>query len=219
MIAFAQVNTSVYGDHMARLTEQDWLTHGLKTLADHGIAGLKAAKMAETLGVSRGSFYWHFEDIHDFEARLLDHWQRLTTDETIRQIDRAANETERLPELMIKAFRARPELDRAIRVWAGIDESVRAKLRRVDALRIEYLKNLLVAGGLADDQAQYRARFIYASSLGDAAISARAGPAFTTTEIRELAELLSRDWGNGSADSAKHPTSALTSSNPDGEGS
>lgn len=192
MALFAQVNTSVYGGWMTRLTEQDWLDHGLKTLADQGIGALKAAKMAEALGVSRGSFYWHFEDIHDFEARLLDRWQTLTTDETIREMDTAASKTERLPELMIKAFRTRPDLDRAVRVWAQIDEGARAKLRKVDALRIEYLKSLLVAGGLTDEQAQYRARFIYAGSLGDAVIAERAGPQFTTSQLRELAEIVSR---------------------------
>ncbi|MEO0690886.1 MAG: TetR family transcriptional regulator [Pseudomonadota bacterium] len=177
---------------MARLTEQDWLDHGLKTLATQGVGALKAAKMAEKLGVSRGSFYWHFEDMRAFETRLLDRWQELTTDETIREMESEQREAERLPGLMIRALVERPDLDRAIRVWAEIDAKARAKLRKVDALRIGYLCNLLVASGLAEDQALHRARFIYAASLGDAAIAPDASPPFTTAQIRELAELVSR---------------------------
>lgn len=177
---------------MARLTEQDWLDHGLKTLAIQGVGALKAAKMAEKLGVSRGSFYWHFDDMRAFETRLLDRWQELTTDETIRDMDSKQRESERLPGLMIRALMGRPDIDRAIRVWAEIDARARAKLRKVDALRIGYLRDLLVASGVGENQAVHRARFIYAASLGDAAIAPEASPHLTAAQIREIAELVSR---------------------------
>src|ERR1700724_2716783 len=70
------VNTPVYGASMnERLTKDDWITHGLRTLANDGANALKVGPMATKLKVSRGSFYWHFSDIADFRAQLLRSWQ------------------------------------------------------------------------------------------------------------------------------------------------
>ena len=52
-----------------RLTKQDWINSGLRTLATEGASALKVGAMAAALGVSRGSFYWHFKDFADFRAR------------------------------------------------------------------------------------------------------------------------------------------------------
>lgn len=175
---------------MARLTEQNWLDHGLKTLAKSGFASLKAATMAEALGVSRGSFYWHFKDIFDFQTRLLAHWRSRTTDMIIREMDAKSDADQRLPDLMIRAFAAKADLDRAIRVWATYDAQARAHLMDVDKLRMDYIKSLLKAAGLADDIASQRARFLYAASLGDAAIAPDVGRSFTTEDLKRLAALL-----------------------------
>lgn len=184
------VKTLVYGKGMTRLTEHDWLDHGLQTLARSGFASLKAATLAESLGVSRGSFYWHFKHILDFRTRLLLHWQRQTTDAIIREMDTQANEEERLPELMIRAYAAKPQLERAVRVWATHDEQARTHLSRVDRLRLNYIRKLLKAAGLNDRTATYRARFLYAASLGDSAIAPAAAPPLRTTDLRQLATLL-----------------------------
>ena len=54
-----------------QLSAQDWLDQGLKTLADSGFTALKAEPLAKAMGVSRGSFYWHFADIGAFHAAIL----------------------------------------------------------------------------------------------------------------------------------------------------
>jgi AcrR family transcriptional regulator len=46
-----------------QLSATDWLRQGLKTLAQSGFTALKAEPLAKAMGVSRGSFYWHFADI------------------------------------------------------------------------------------------------------------------------------------------------------------
>ena len=68
------VNTLVYVYAMdKRLTKMQWLDHGLKTLAHSGASLLKAGTLAKSLGVTRGSFYWHFADVEDFHRQLLSH--------------------------------------------------------------------------------------------------------------------------------------------------
>src|SRR5689334_18004652 len=60
----ARVNTVLYGCEMSdRLAAADWVKAGLKALAADGVGALKADLLAKSLGISRGSFYWHFADI------------------------------------------------------------------------------------------------------------------------------------------------------------
>ncbi|MEM1277313.1 MAG: TetR family transcriptional regulator [Pseudomonadota bacterium] len=177
---------------MKRLTEGDWLDHGLRTLAVSGHGSLKAAKMAEALGVSRGSFYWHFKDIRDFRERLLMHWQTLTTDAIIREMEAKAEKAERLPDLMVRAFSAKPQLEKAIRAWADHDADAQAHLIKVDKLRIGYIHKLLTMAGVDAKIAGSRARFLYAASLGDAAIAPDAVSRHSTTDLHALAALLTR---------------------------
>ena len=151
-----------------RLTPSDWVTHGLRTLANDGHNGLKVGAMAETLNVSRGSFYWHFQDIADFRARLLQAWREHTTDRVIQRLEAKEVGPDRLKWLMKRAFSAAPALDRAIRGWAANDSAVAAMVASVDAGRIAYIAGLLAASGVERRRALQRATFIYWAYLGQA---------------------------------------------------
>ena len=51
-----------------QLSADDWISQGLKALAKSGFIALKADPLARAMGVSRGSFYWHFADLGAFHA-------------------------------------------------------------------------------------------------------------------------------------------------------
>ena len=114
-----------------RLTKSAWIDHGLRTLASHGPNALKVGPLSTALGVSRGSFYWHFRDIADFRAQLLGSWQERMTDQVIQEIAGQA-EPDRLKHLLKRAFADKPRLDRAIRSWAAEDDDVAAIVASVD---------------------------------------------------------------------------------------
>jgi AcrR family transcriptional regulator len=57
-----------------QLSAKDWLDQGLKALAANGVTALKAEPLAKAMGVSRGSFYWHFDDIGAFRTAILAYW-------------------------------------------------------------------------------------------------------------------------------------------------
>ena len=57
-----------------RLTREDWLLQALEVLAAQGPAKLNIQSLCQALGVSRGSFYWHFADRAEFIAALLELW-------------------------------------------------------------------------------------------------------------------------------------------------
>jgi AcrR family transcriptional regulator len=163
----AGVNTLVYGATMNdRLSKDDWLTHGLRTLAKDGANALKVGPMAEKLRVSRGSFYWHFSDIGDFRAQLLRSWQERSTDQVIADLDARKAEPDRLKHLMKRAFAGKRDLERAIRSWAAEDQDVASIVASVDARRVAYIAKMLVAAGVDSQRARGRAAFLYWAYLG-----------------------------------------------------
>jgi AcrR family transcriptional regulator len=153
-----------------RLTKADWIAQGLTTLANEGPNALKALPMATALKVSRGSFYWHFRDIADFRAQLLQAWQARITEQVIENLETEEAGPDRLKSLLRRAFRAPPKLDRAVRAWAAEDAGVAAVVAAVDARRIAYIASLLAASGVQAARADSRAAFLYWAYLGQSAV-------------------------------------------------
>ena len=153
-----------------RLTKTDWIRHGLRALARDGPNALKVGAMATKLNVSRGSFYWHFEDMAAFRAQLLESWREVSTDQVIRDLDARDGDPERLKRLLRRALSGPRMLDRAMRSWAGEDEEVAKVIASVDARRVERIAGLLIDAGVDRERAHYRAAFLYWAYLGQAVV-------------------------------------------------
>ena len=189
----AGVNTLVYGATMSdRLTKDDWLTHGLRTLAKDGANALKVGPMATKLKVSRGSFYWHFRDIADFRAQLLRSWQERSTEQVIRDLDTRKAEPDRLRQFMKRAFAARRDLDRAVRSWAAEDEEAARIVASVDARRVAYIAKMLVGAGVESRQALGRAAFLYWAYLGQPIVMDPRHSSIAESAIDDIGELFER---------------------------
>ena len=189
----AGVNTPVYGAGMSdRLSRDDWLTQGLKTLAKDGANALKVGPMAAKLRVSRGSFYWHFRDIADFRAQLLQSWQERSTDQVIRDLDSRKAEPDRLKQFMKRTFAARRDLDRAIRSWAAEDHDVARVVAAADASRVAYLAKMLAASGVESQRALHRAAFLYWAYLGQPIVMDPRHASIPDSAIDDIAALLEK---------------------------
>ncbi len=150
-----------------RLTRTQWLDHGLHTLAAEGFTALKADTLAKSLGVSRGSFYWHFKNLAHFHSAVLGRWQALTVAGTIADVEAEnVSPIDRLRHLITIAATSDPSLVQAIRAWAYNDPAVRAATAQIDEQRLGYVQQLLQAMGLDEAVAQRRAWVIYSSYLG-----------------------------------------------------
>ena len=159
-----------------RLSKEDWLDHGLNTLASEGFTGLKADRMVKTLGVSRGSFYHHFEDLRTFHQGVLNRWLEVTVLAVVADLERREfdDPMAQLTVLMeIASEGMGSELERAIRAWGFSDPEVRDTVAFVDEQRIAYVADLLEQAGLAPRQARGRALGIYMSSVGYAYLGER----------------------------------------------
>ena len=58
-----------------RLSVEDWLRAGYTPLAEQGVRALKVESLCQQTGVTRGSFYWHFEDMDSYRAALVESWK------------------------------------------------------------------------------------------------------------------------------------------------
>ena len=172
-----------------RLTKQDWINAGLRILATDGASALKVGAMAAALGVSRGSFYWHFKDFADFRAQLLHNWRERTVDQVIREFEDDSGGPGRLQRLVKRAFFGKRGLDRAVRIWAADEPHVAAMVAAVDARRVAYMAQLLIAAGVDVKQAQPRAAFIYWAYLGQAIVMDPATAAIDEAAMDAIAEL------------------------------
>src|SRR5437762_12041214 len=98
-----------------QLTAKDWLDQGLKTLAQNGFTALKAEPLAKAMGVSRGSFYWHFADIGAFHAAILEHWREIAAEQIIAGVEAASKDENPLAVLLRRVFGERLVLENAVR--------------------------------------------------------------------------------------------------------
>jgi AcrR family transcriptional regulator len=172
-----------------RLTKSDWIEHGLRTLASDGANALKVGPMATQLKVSRGSFYWHFSDIADFRAQVLQCWQERTTEQVIRDLEAAKAEPDRLKHLMRRAFVTKRSLERAIRSWAAEDKDVAATIAAVDTRRVSYIAKMLVAAGVGSGRALPRAAFMYWAYLGQPIVMNPRHASIPVAALDEISDL------------------------------
>ena len=147
-----------------QLSADDWIKHGLKALTRSGFTALKADPLAKAMGVSRGSFYWHFADLGAFHAAMLKRWREIAAEEIIAAVE--ADGDEPLMALLRKTFGARLDLERAVRNWAAFDPAAQAAVRAIDRRRLDYIEALLQRRGLSATAAQARAQILYWTFLG-----------------------------------------------------
>src|SRR5260370_39220260 len=170
--ALAPVNTVVYGRNVAgtgmtdQLSAKDWLDQGLKTLATSGFTALKAEPLAKAMGVSRGSFYWHFADIGAYHAAILKHWREVAAEQIIANVETASKHEDPLALLLRRVFGEKLTLESAVRTWATLDPAARTAVQAIDQRRLGYVETLLKQSGLPTETAPARAQILYWAFLG-----------------------------------------------------
>ncbi len=175
-----------------QLSAKDWLDQGLKTLAERGFTALKAEPLAKALGVSRGSFYWHFADIGAFHAAILKHWREVAAEQIIANLEAASDNRDRLPRLLRQAFGGRLALENAVRTWATVDPVARSAVRAIDRRRLSYVESMLRAAGLSPGVARARAQILYWAFVGFARSDKPLPRARQQAVLEELLRMASR---------------------------
>ncbi|CAM4089163.1 Bacterial regulatory proteins, tetR family [Mycobacterium basiliense] len=151
-----------------RLTVDDWVQAGFEILAAEGLTALKLDQLCARLGVTKGSFYWHFEDMEGYRRTLVTSWAQLH-DSDRQQVDRMRElpPQQRLAAMMALLVRPRLyKLERAMREWARSDESVEAAVMKADRQMLKATRQAFCDYGFDNDEAERRATTAFATGIG-----------------------------------------------------
>lgn len=149
------------------LTAADWAEAALQMIAESGLGALTVDALAKRLGVTKGSFYWHFRTRADLLGAALVRWEQNATIEAMRGLDAIPDPRTRL-QLILDASSQPP---RSRSLYAALAEAaedplVRQSLNRVATARIGYLETCYRALGVAPPLAKARALLAYAAYRG-----------------------------------------------------
>ncbi len=157
---------------VTRLTASDWVDVGFAVLREDGIQGVKIDWMAERLGVTKGSFYWHFRDLDDFLDALAAKWAGEMGSRYLATAGSPDQEPSIRMRNRLRVFLSRPvrTLDREMRHWARGDERARAALEKTDRQIFAQITADLRELGFAEAEAEWRASVLFYASVGYAAV-------------------------------------------------
>lgn len=126
-----------------RLTREDWLDAAFNAAVENGFEGVRVLVLADHLGVTRGSFYWHFKDHAELIAALLERWRAAEAATNQRMVQPASDDPVQDLEQLLDAALAHGGADLsnmrfelALRGLGRRDASVAALLLDVDQARM-----------------------------------------------------------------------------------
>ncbi len=160
-----------------QLTPKDWIEAATDLLVQRSVDAVNVDSLAKTLGVTRGSFYWHFSDREALLTRMLQSWRDAATEQVITRFEReGATARDLISELLSLPFRGRAatrasSIELAIRAWARRDELARKAVDVVDAERLSYIAQCFSALGFDISEARSRAFVLYAYELAESFLS------------------------------------------------
>lgn len=152
----------------SRLSVDDWVQEGFRVLAEYGVKALTLGHLCTRLGVTKGSFYWHFSDMTAYRNALIDTWAVVRDED--RSFDGLAAQPprERLSRMMTALVGPRRHwmLERAMREWARSESAVAAAVRASDQKVIAAVRQAFLDSGFDHKQAEMRATATFAAGIG-----------------------------------------------------
>ncbi len=146
------------------LGKQDWVRAARLALLRGGVEAVRVERLSRDLGVTKGSFYWHFEDRKELLEILLREWEEELPGEIIPLLSGRRGRKALLS--LIRMLVRRVPLgekgllpsDAAVFAWAAVSPEVALRVNRAERRRIRLLKNII-----GDSQ---RVEFLYLAWLG-----------------------------------------------------
>jgi AcrR family transcriptional regulator len=153
------------------LDRDAWIKGAIAILAEHGVERLRVEVLATRLGVTKGSFYWHFKDRRDLQDAVLDLWKggRIRDIRKQTQAQPGGEAAALLHTIEVYASarnRKGIAIEGAVRDWARRDPQAAAVVEEVDAERLACACRLFLACGIKEEEAQARSLLLYAYVFG-----------------------------------------------------
>ena len=150
-----------------RLSATDWEQAALDVLAQSGVSAVAVESLARTLGVTKGSFYWHFPTREALLKAAIDRWEQRDEDQVIGLVESIADPRERLRELFHRVSReVQSHLVYAALLQASDHSIVQPVIERISKRRLALLTLAYSEAGFDARSAGHRARLAYTAYSG-----------------------------------------------------
>jgi AcrR family transcriptional regulator len=145
------------------LDRNDWLKAARMALLKRGVEAVRVEKLARTLHVTKGSFYWHFKNREQLLEALLREWEeeRSLISDLLGELDIAAALAKLFVELERRvrvSEQGESPSDAAIFAWAAVSPEVAARVNKEEKVRIRLLKKVFRRSEAAE--------YVYMAYLG-----------------------------------------------------
>lgn len=152
-----------------RLNRAAWIEAALTVLTHEGIHSVSIERLASAFGVTRGSFYHHFQDRADLLRSLLEYWQNEATGRIMEQVGALQLDPRTTLLALSRAIRHNKaaQYDVAFRNWALHDDQAMAMVRRTDEIRLGFIREQFAKAGYTGRDLENRARLFYYYELAD----------------------------------------------------
>jgi AcrR family transcriptional regulator len=145
-------------ERTARLSAEDWAQAALDQIAEQGVASVAVEPLARRLGVTKGSFYWHFPSREALLVAALERWEKVEQ-EVFGSLEPIPDPRERLRALFrLVAHEAKSHIIYSELLKALDHPAVQPVIVRVSGRRLDYLTASFRQAGLSRTDAQHRAR-------------------------------------------------------------
>ena len=176
-----------------------WIDAALQALASGGPKSIRVEALAARLGVTKGGFYWHFDDRAALLEEMLDRWEQRVVGEVIAQVEGEPGDPRAKLQHLFALAASAPDLlpvELALRDWSRHDDEVAERLRRIDARRMEYLRALFRPICVDEDDVEARCILVFSLFIGSNFIVAE-HPGRSRSQVLQLAldRLLAESWG------------------------
>ena len=178
-----------------RLTRDEWLAQALDILAHEGQAKLRIELICAALGVTKGSFYWHFKDRDDFLHSVVQFWSDHFTDPVVEQVtSMGGSARERIRHLLRVVSEGRfARYDVSIRAWAAQDPDLLAAIvKEVDKRRLAFVASLFTEAGFEEPEADMRARNLVAYVSFEESVLAKSSKKARSELLNRFGDLITQ---------------------------
>lgn len=147
-----------------QLSRVSWIAEALQVLTEDGVDAVQITTLARRLDVTRGRFYWHFDNREELLAALLTEWRARNTGVMLSALDNAESLNHgilRLFEVWVDHNLFNPRLDQAVRDWGRRDKAVLDAVSQEDDNRVDAIARFFARHGYKHPESFIRARVIY----------------------------------------------------------
>ena len=155
-----------------RLGREDWIRGALELLSTAGVEQVKIVPLATRLGVTSGSFYWHFANRGQLYDALLEYWEQEMTDKAIEQAKQFDGPPKDRILLLMEQVMATgmAKYDLAIWHWAQADTKVETLFQRTLEKRFAFAAWMFKQAGFSKVQAETRGRMMVVYMMGESTL-------------------------------------------------